>query len=91
MPPLKRPNFRKYDPHQTLLLPPDLNEWLPEEHVARIVAQVVDEHLDLGPLLATYENEEGGSPAFDPRLQLKVLLYGYSVGVTSARKLEKAT
>ncbi|MDE1882200.1 MAG: IS1182 family transposase, partial [Euryarchaeota archaeon] len=91
MPAPKRPVFRRYDPHQTLLLPPDLNEWLPEEHVARVVAHVVDELLDLEPLISTYQNEEGGSPAFDPRLQLKVLLYGYSVGVTSARRLEKAT
>ncbi len=91
MPTPKKPVFRKYDPHQTLILPPDLNDWLPEEHVARVVADVVDEHLDLEPLLATYQNEEGGSPAFDPRLQLKVLLYGYSVGVASSRRLEKAT
>ena len=87
----KKPVFRKYDPHQTLILPPDLNDWLPEEHVARVVAHVVDEFLDLEPLIATYQNEEGGSPAFDPRLPLKVLLYGYSVGVPSARRLEKAT
>ncbi len=91
MPTLKKPVFRKYDPHQTLILPPDLNDWLPEEHVARVVAQVVDELLDLEPLIATYQNEEGGSPAFDLRLQLKILLYGYSVGVTSSRRLEKAT
>lgn len=85
------PTFRKYDPKQTLLLPPNLDEWLPREHLARIVAQVVDEHLDLGPLLATYRNAEGGFPAFDPRLQLKVLLYGYCIGVVSSRRLEKAT
>ena len=84
MPTPKKPVFRKYDPHQTLIIPPDLNEWLPEEHIARVVAQVVDEHLDLEPLLATYQNEEGGSPAFDPRLQLRALLYGYSVGVHSS-------
>lgn len=91
MPTSKGPVFRKYDPRQTLILPPDLNEWLPEEHLARVVADLVDQDLDLGPLLATYENAEGGSPAFDPCLQLKVLLYGYSVGVISSRRLEKAT
>src|SRR5580658_3200672 len=87
----KGPVFRKYDPKQTLLLPPDLNEWLPENHLARIVAQVVDEHLDLQPLLDRYHNEAGGFPAFDPRLQLKVLLYGYCIGVASSRRMEKAT
>ena len=86
----KGPSFRKYDPKQSVLLPPNLNEWLPEDHLARIVAEVVD-HLDLEPLLATYRNAEGGFPAFDPRMQLKVLLYGYSVGVVSSRRLEKAT
>jgi transposase len=85
------PTFRKYDPKQTLLLPPNLDEWLPKDHLARIVAQVVDEHLDLAPLLATYHNESGGFPAFDPRLQLKVLLYGYCIGVASSRRMEKAT
>ncbi len=91
MPAEKEPVFRKYDPKQTLLLPPDLNEWLPEDHLARVIAQVVDEGLDLEPLLATYRNAEGGFPAFDPRLQLKVLLYGYAIGVVSSRRLEKAT
>ena len=90
MPTSKSPSFRKYDPNQTVLLPPNLDEWLPEDHLARVVAEVVD-HLDLEPLLATYRNAEGGFPAFDPRLQLKVLLYGYSVGVVSSRRLEKAT
>jgi hypothetical protein len=57
------PTFRKYDSKQTLLLPPNLDEWLPRDHLARIVAQVVDEHLDLEPLLATYHNESGGVAA----------------------------
>jgi transposase len=91
MAPSKRPVFRRYDPKQDLLLPPSLDDWLPEDHLARIVAQVVDDHLDLAPLMATYENESGGSPAFHPRLLLKVLLYGYCIGVASSRRLEKAT
>src|SRR5579875_661156 len=91
MPAEKEPVFRRYDPKQTLILPPDLNEWLPPNHLARIVAQVVDDHLDLAPLVASYENEEGGRPAFHPRMLLKVVLYGYCVGVGSSRKLEKAT
>jgi transposase len=91
MPSSKGPSFRKYDPKQSVLLPTNLDEWLPEDHLARVVAQVVDEGLDLEPLLATYRNAEGGFPAFDPRLQLKILLYGYSIGVVSSRRLEKAT
>jgi transposase len=91
MPAKSGPTFRKYDPNQTLLLPPNLDEWLPKDHLARIVAQVVDDHLDLKPLLANYHNEAGGFPAFDPRLQLKILLYGYCVGVVSSRRMEKAS
>lgn len=90
MPSPKGPSFRRYDPSQNVLLPTNLNEWLHENHLARIVFEVVD-HLDLEPLLATYRNAEGGFPAFDPRLQLKVLLSGYSIGVVSSRRLEKAT
>ena len=91
MPAEREPVFRRYDPKQTLILPPGLNEWLPPNHLARIVAQVVDNDLDLAPLVASYENEEGGRPAFHPRMLLKVILYGYCVGVASSRKLEKAT
>lgn len=91
MPSSKGPSFRKYDPEQTLLLPPNLDEWLPKNHLARIVARVVDDDLQLEPLLATYANEEGGQPAFHPRMLLKIVLYGYCTGVASSRKLEKAT
>ena len=91
MPAEREPVFRRYDPKQTLILRPDPNEWLPPNHLARIVAHVVDNDLDLAPLVASYENEEGGRPAFHPRMLLKVILYGYCVGVASSRKLEKAT
>jgi hypothetical protein len=66
MPSERGPTFRKYDPKQTLLLPPNLDEWLPKDHLARVVAQVVDEHLDLRPLLANYHNEAGVSPPSTP-------------------------
>lgn len=91
MPAERAPVLRKYDPKQTLLLPPDLNEWPAEDHLARVIAQVVDEGLDLEPFLATYRNAEGGSPAFDPRLRLEVLLYDYAIGVVSPRRQEKAS
>jgi transposase len=91
MPAPKKPVFRRYDPNQTLILPPNLDDWLPRNHLARAVARVVDEDLHLGPLFATYENEEGGQPAFHPRMLLKVVLYGYCTGVGSSRRLEKAT
>jgi len=48
--------FRRFDPHQVLLLPPSLDDWLPEGHLARFVAELVDEVLDLGPILAATRN-----------------------------------
>jgi hypothetical protein len=49
-----------------LMLPPSLDEWLPEGHLARFVAELVDEALDLGPILASY-TEKRGVPPYDPR------------------------
>ncbi len=85
------PNFRRYDPHQTLLLPPNLEEWLPREHLARFISDFVDTEIDLTRFFQGYENEEGGNPAFHPALMLKLWLYGYCVGTTSSRKVARAT
>jgi transposase len=80
--------FRSYDPEQSFLLPPSLEEWLPEDHTARFVAEAVDELLDLAPIYASYV-EASGAPPFDPKMMLKLLLYGYSIGVTSSREMER--
>jgi transposase len=80
--------FRRYDPAQVLLMPPCLDDWLPEDHAARFVAETVDELLDLTPIYASYV-EASGAPPFDPRMMLKLLLYGYSTGVTSSREMER--
>jgi transposase len=81
--------FRHYDPHQVLLMPPSLDEWLPEDHLARFVSELVDESLDLEPFWASY-TEARGFPPYDPRLMLKLLLYGYVTGVRSSRAIEQA-
>ncbi len=52
--------FRRFEPDQVLLLPPSLDEWLPEGHLARFVAELVDEVVDLGPFYADY-TRQGGS------------------------------
>ena len=85
----KNKTFRPYNPAQGFLLPPSLDDWLPQNHVARFISEAVDELLDLSDLYASYE-EPGGAPPYDPRMLLKVLLYGYSVGVTSSRALERS-
>lgn len=81
--------FRAFDPGQGLLLPPSLDEWLPADHMARFIADLVDEHVDLSRIHAAYR-EGRGAPPFDPRLMVRILLYGYTTGVRSSRKLEAA-
>ncbi|MFJ7042071.1 IS1182 family transposase [Streptomyces sp. NPDC101112] len=80
--------FRAFDPHQVLLLPPSLDDWLPEDHFARFVADLVDEVLGLSPILADY-TEKRGFPPYDPRLMVRLLIYGYTTGVRSSRAIER--
>lgn len=82
-------NFRKFDPHQLLLLPPNLDDWLPQQHLARFLADVVA-NLDLKPLLRRYRPSGQGGAAFSPEMMLRVLLYAYCVGVPSSRKIAQA-
>jgi transposase len=82
--------FRPYAPDQVLLMAPVLQEWVPEGDLAHFVSDLVESALDLSPIYAAYE-EERGYPPYDPRLMLKLLIYGYATGVVSSRKLEAAT
>ena len=81
--------FRPYDQDQQFLLPPSIKDWLPEGHLARFVNELVDEVLDLDPFLSAYTDVRGYSP-YDPRLMVKLVLYGYLSGVRSSRNIEKA-
>ena len=85
--PVKK-TFRAFVPDQMLLLPPSLDEWLPEGHLPRFVAELVDEVLDLSPILASY-TEKRGQPPYDPRLMVRLLIYGYTTGVRSSRAMER--
>lgn len=80
--------FRAYDPDQSFLMPPSLDEWLPQDHTARFVAEVVDEFLDLSVVYGSYVSASG-APPYDPTMMLKLLFYGYSTGVTSSREMER--
>ena len=80
--------FRSYDQSQSFLLPPSLDDWLPDGHTARFVSEVVDDMLDLDAIYASYTNATG-APPFDPRLMLKLVIYSYSTGVTSSREIER--
>src|SRR2546422_694228 len=80
--------YRAYLPEQDLLLPPSLRDWLPENHLAHFVSDVVDQ-LDLRAIESVYEKEERGQPPYHPRMMTKILLYGYCVGVFSSRRMQK--
>lgn len=81
--------FRPYEPDQLLVLPPSLQEWLPKDHLAYFVSDVVDD-LDLSRIYGSYA-EERGYPPYHPLLMTKLWLYGYACGVRSSRKLQRAT
>jgi len=84
--------FKPYNPDQPFLLPPVLQDWLPEDHPAAFISEVVDAALDLTPILATYETGDGrGQPPYHPALLVKLLLYGYCTGKPSSRQIEQAT
>ncbi len=78
--------YLPYDPDQQLLLPAAPQEWLPPEHLAYFISDVVDQ-LDLSDITARYEQERRGGPPYHPRMMVKVLLYGYCVGVASSRRI----
>jgi transposase len=80
--------FRHYDQLQSFLLPPSLDDWLPENHVARFLSDVVDDMLDLSVIYGSYETADG-APPYDPKMMLKLVLYAYSTGVTSSREMER--
>src|SRR5450432_1722370 len=81
-------NFRTIDRETAYLLPPSVNEWLPEKHLARFIGEVID-GLDLGRMSRDYRGS--GSASYHPRMLLGILVYGYAMGVFSSRKLERAT
>jgi transposase len=80
--------YRPYVPEQDLLLPPSLREWLPEDHLAFFVSDLIDQ-LDLSAITIVYEDEERGYPPYHPVMLTKVLVYAYCVGVFSSRKIQR--
>src|SRR3984957_19447583 len=82
------PNFRPTDRLTSFLMPPSIDEWLPQRHLARFVVEVVDA-LDLSAMSKSYRGS--GSASYHPAVLLSLLLYGCATGVFSSRKLERAT
>ena len=80
--------FKKYDQKQQFLLPFNLEEFVPENHIARVLNDIID-IVDINAIESTYSEES--CPAYHPRLLLKILLYGYLINIRSSRKIEQMT
>ncbi len=84
-------SFRTCDLDQPFLLPPSLQDWLPENHLARFIAELAN-GLDLSKIYGFYGRRDGrGKAAYHPVMMVRVLLYGYCVGVMSSRRMERAS
>lgn len=81
--------FKPYAPHQTYVLPPCPKDWLPPDHLAHFIDEVVDQ-LNLSAIFRAYEGELRGQPPYHPVMMLKVWLYAYTQGIRSSRRLERA-
>ena len=80
--------FISVDRQTDFLFPPSVQDWLPENHLARFIVEVID-RLDLTELTRQYAGR--GSAAHHPAVLLGLLIYGYSTGLPSSRKIERAT
>lgn len=82
-------NYRPYQPEQSYLLPPSPRDWLPDNHLALFISDVVDE-LDVSSFEARYEEgDPRGNQPFHPAMMLKILIYGYATGTFSSRRIAK--
>jgi len=81
-------SFLPYEPKQDFLLPPSVSEWLPENHLAYFVMEIID-RLDLQVFYARYEGDGRRNQPYDPAMLVKVLVYGYATGVFSSRKIAR--
>lgn len=81
-------NFRQVDRQTGFLLPPSIDEWLPERHLARFVVEVIDQ-LDLSAMVKAYRGS--GSASYHPSVLLGLVVYGYATGVFSSRRIERAS
>jgi len=81
-------NFRPINRDMDFLMPPSVDEWLPQRHLARFVAEVI-EGLDLRAMTGSYRGS--GEASYHPRLLLGLIIYGYATGIFSSHGLERAT
>src|SRR5918911_197415 len=82
-------NFIECDREQPFLMPPDVRDWLPEDHLAWFVIDAVGE-MNLDAFYTAYRFDGRGRPAYDPAMMVALVLYAYSRGSRSSRKIERA-
>ena len=80
--------FVVVDRDQPLLLPPDMRDWLPADHLVWFLIDVVGQ-IDLGVFERAYRDDGHGRPAYDPAMMVALLLYAYCTGVRSSRSIER--
>jgi transposase len=78
--------FKEYDRNTPYLLPPSIDEWLPSDHLARFISEIT-QHLDISAITKSYSHR--GEKAYDPKILLGLLFYGYATGTFSSRKIEE--
>ena len=82
------PRFKDCDRDTLFLMPPSVNDWVPENHLSRFVVDIVN-RLDLSPIINAYAGR--GSDAYPPSMMVALLFYAYATGVFSSRKIEQST
>ena len=82
--------FKQINRTQLYLLPPSIDEWLPQDHLARFIVEITNA-LDLNEIVKHYSNNTSGAKAYEPKLLLALLFYGYATGTFSSRKIDRAT
>jgi transposase len=80
-------HFLPCEREQSFLMPPSLRDWLPEDHLAWFVLDVV-EQMDLSPFYARYRSDGWGAAAYEPKMMVALLLYAYCIGERSSRRIE---
>jgi transposase len=84
-------SYRSWTPDQPYLMPPNPGDWLPEDHLARFVLELVRE-LDLSAIERPIQSKDPrGERPYDPRMMMALLVYGYCTGVMSSRRIERKT
>jgi len=84
-------SYRAWSPDQPFLMPPSPGEWLPEDHLARFVLELIRE-LDITAIETTIQSKDPrGERPYDPWMMMGLLVYGYCTGVMSSRKIERKT